>query len=152
MGKAISASNAVVNAVEMAAAMFGVRCYRMNSRTFKVIGAGGRERPMFMGQWKDELGVVFYKGMADLLLTPRVTIHQKTSLIHIPINTPASMPSNLIIACVPLWVECKSGSGVLTKEQKAFRDDVVKAGAFYIEAHDSADEVIAWFEAMQVRK
>lgn len=152
MAKSVSASNAVVNAVETAAAMFGVRSYRMNSRVFRVTGAGGRERPMFMGQWKDELGTVYHKGMADLLLTPRIAFNQKTSLVHIPINTPASSPSNLISVCVPLWVECKSGSGVLTKEQKAFRNDVVKAGAFYIEAHDSADDVIAWFESMQVRR
>lgn len=152
MAKTVSASNAVVSAVETAAAMFGVRCYRMNSRTFKVVGASGRERPMFMGQWKDELGTVYHKGMADLLLTPRITVNPSSSLVHIPMNTPAGSPIKPVSVCVPLWVECKSGSGVLTKEQKAFRDDVIKAEAFYIEAHDSAEEVIAWFEAMQVRR
>jgi hypothetical protein len=152
MAKTISASNAVVNAVEAAASLYGVRCYRMNSRTFTVAGAGGRDRPMFMGQWRDEFGTLYRKGMADLLLTPRIIINQPPSLIHVPMNTPAGAQSKPFAACVPLWVECKSGSGVLTVEQRAFREDVRKAGAFYIEAHDSADEVIVWFEAMQVRK
>ena len=124
----------------------------MNSRTFQVTGAGGSERPMFMGQWRDEFGTLYRKGMADLLLTPRIVINQTLTLNHVPMNTPAGVSAKPFTVCVPLWVECKSGSGVLTTEQRAFREDVRKAGAFYIETHDSADEVIAWFEAMRVRK
>jgi hypothetical protein len=137
MGK-VSASNAVVSAIESAAAIYGVRSYRMNSRTFMVPGAGGRERPMFMGQWKDENGETHRQGMADLLLTPRIPVVTATV--------------GRVLMSVPLWVECKSGSGKLEPEQKLFRDDVTKAGAFYIEAHDSAQAVIDWFTIFGVSR
>lgn len=140
-----SASNAVVSSVENAAAIYGVRCYRMQSRTVQVKGAGGRERPMFMGAWKDALGVPHYKGMADVLLTPKIKV--LTRSIRNGLLTEESF-----VYAVALWVECKSGTGELRKEQVEFRNDVLAAGAFYIEAHDSADAVIEWFKQMGVAR
>ena len=156
MGAKISASNAVVSAVEQAAALYGVRSYRMNSRTFQVAGAGGRQRPMFMGAWHDATGQVHHRGMADLLLTPQVPLSRftpPTALVHIPMNhnTTGGMPADPRVTVV-LWVECKSGRGALEAEQKAFRTDVFNAGAFYIQAQDDADDVVAWFEKMGVRR
>lgn len=142
MPKYISASNSVVSSVEHAAALYGVRSYRMNSRTFEVEGAKGRKRPMFMGAWKDELGQHHFTGMADLLLTPRVRLPIMNGDKFIDIAT----------ATIALWVECKSGTGRLSAEQTAFRDDVLKAGAAYIQARDSAEEVVAWFEKMGVKR
>lgn len=142
MPKPISASNAVVSAVESACAIYGVRCYRMNTRVFEVAGQGGRKRPMFMGSWRDELGTHHFTGMADLLLTPRV---------RLPILNGGKLV-DIATATITLWVECKSGTGRLSPEQKEFRDDVVKAGAAYLEIRDSADELIAWFEKMGVKR
>jgi hypothetical protein len=39
--KASIAGNSVVAAVEEACAIYGVRCYRMQSRAVTVVGAGG---------------------------------------------------------------------------------------------------------------
>src|SRR5271169_5827101 len=72
-----SAGNAAMSAVEGAAGLYGVRCYRMQSRTFTVTGAGGRDRPMFIGAWHDRCGIVHSKGMADFLLTPRIQVSTK---------------------------------------------------------------------------
>ena len=128
----------------------------MNSRTFTVPRGDGTDRPMFMGMWKDEFGIVHRKGMADLLLTPQVPalkLQPPTALVHIPMNhnTTGGLPVEAKITVV-LWVECKSGEGVLSKDQREFRDDVRKAGAYYIEAHDDANDVVAWFEKMGVRR
>jgi hypothetical protein len=146
MPKQVSAANAAMSAVEYAAALYGVRAYRQQSRMFRVPGAGGTERPMFMGQWKDKLGVVHYKGIADLLLTPTIT-----RLAHgdgkIRMYTQLPFP-----VTVALWCECKSGGGRLKPEQIDFRDDVTDAGAFWIQARDSADVVIDWFDHYGVRR
>lgn len=142
MPRPISASNAVVSAVENAALLYGVRCYRMNTRTFEVTGQGGRKRPMFMGSWRDELGQHHFTGMADLLLTPRVRLPIMNGDKFVDIAT----------ATVCLWVECKSGTGRLSPEQQLFRDDVMKTGAAFIEARDSADAVIEWFDRMGVKR
>lgn len=128
--KASSAANSVVQAVENACAIFGVRCYRQQSRAVTVVGVGGRPRPMFMGQWRDKNGTLYYGGMPDLLLTPRVEELIKPGFLR---------------ATAVLWVECKAGTGRLNENQKAFRDDVLEAGAHYIECHDSADQVVQWF-------
>ena len=129
----VNASNAVVGAVCDAAALFNVPAFRMNTRTVEVVGVGGRSRPMFFGQWTDDLGVLHRKGMADLLLTPRIAI----------------WTDNLKVT-VPLWVECKSGSGELEPDQILFRDFVLRGGAYYLEAHDCADVVIQWFSEFGV--
>jgi hypothetical protein len=153
MAKKISAANAAVSACVSAAALFGVPAYRMQSRVVTVVGAGGGNRPMFIGEWIDDMGVKHYRGMADLLLTPCIdpfTLCGVKGQFFIPMNQRADLPMNRI--AVPLWVECKSGSGELEPEQKLFRDRVVSAGNFYVEAHDSADAVIAWFQQMGVRR
>ena len=67
MTKKINAANAVVGSIEEAAAIYGVRCYRMQSRVFNVVGIGGRPRPMFVGGWKDRFGTSHKGGMADIL-------------------------------------------------------------------------------------
>jgi len=121
-----------MQAVADAAALYGVRAYRMQSRTFTVEGAGGRSRPMFMGGWNDRTGIFHAKGMADFLLTPKIQVSTK---LGIP-----------IFASVALWCECKSGMGALTADQKAFREDVLDAGAFWLCCHDSCEELIAWFK------
>lgn len=133
MPKRVSASNAVGHAIEYTCAIYGVPCFRMQSRAFTVIGAGGRSRPMFMGEWKDENGTVRRKGMADYLLTPRIRIEFPTVKFF-------------FAPTVALWVECKSGTGELSADQILFRDYVLKSGAYYIEAHDSADAVVEWFK------
>jgi hypothetical protein len=135
----ISSANAVPNAIETACQLFRVRCYRMNSRAFQVVGAGGRQRPMFIGQWRDRLGVIHHSGMSDLLLTPlvtRVEDYDTKQFIALPIPL-----------AIALWVECKAGTGSLRTDQKLFRDDILASGSHYLEAHDSADQVIAWFNA-----
>jgi hypothetical protein len=109
----------------------------MQSRAVTVVGAGGRLRPMFIGQWHDSNGVLHRAGMADLLLTPRIRLED-------------SQGDDWVTTV--LWVECKSGTGKLNAEQEMFRDDVTEAGAFYIECRDSADSVIRWFEAYDVRR
>jgi hypothetical protein len=134
--RTITASNAVVTAAEQTCAYYGVRYYRMNSRTFKVVGAEGRERPMFMGQWQDRTGTIYRKGMADLLCTPR---------IHLG-------PHGEYPATVALWCECKSGSGRLTPEQVLFRDDVLDAGAYYLQLNDGPDDLLRWFAQMGVKR
>jgi hypothetical protein len=135
----INPANAAVSAVEQAAALYRVPSFRMQSRTIEVVGAGGRKRPMFMGQWTDELGEVHRKGMADLLLTPRV------NLARVLKQAGGVLLGNFWIP-VPLWVECKSGSGELEPEQQLFRNYVIACGSFYLEAHDCADVVIQWFD------
>jgi hypothetical protein len=88
---------------------------------------------MFMGQWRDKEGTLHRAGMPDLLLTPKLTLDGDEF-------------------AVVLWVECKAGTGKLSPEQEMFRDDVTEDGAFYIECRDSADSVIRWFEAYDVRR
>jgi hypothetical protein len=126
--------NAAMAAVADAAALYGVRAYRMQSRTFTVKGAGGRDRPMFMGGWTDRLGVHHTKGMADFLLTPKIKIATGLRI------------------CVALWVEVKAGRDSLSADQVAFRDDVIDAGACWICAQDSCEELIAWFQKHGVER
>jgi hypothetical protein len=149
MAKKVSPSNAVVSACISAADLFRVPCYREQSRVLAVVGAGGRNRPMFMGEWVDEFGVKHYKGKADLLMTPRISLRllmglEGVATIIAP-NTRADLPPKEVTVAVPLWVECKSGEGRLEPEQKLFREHVLKAGNYYLEVHDSADQLIDWF-------
>ena len=145
MARQVNPSNAVVQSCEQAAALFGVASYRMNSRTFQVVGAGGRERPMFMGQWTDRYGEVHRKGMADLLMTPRIELTGLRWLLDDP-------NKERICSVVPLWVECKFRSGHLEPEQRLFRDDVLAREAFYLEIHDGPDALIEWFKSKGVRR
>lgn len=133
----ISASNAVVNAVMQVAAIYGQPAYRMQSRCFTVTGAGGADRPLFIGQWDDMTGAHHFGGMCDVLLTPLIWL-------------PGPIRPHRIQ--VPLWCECKSGTGQLTDEQKAFRDHVEATGGFWIECRDSADMLVAWFREHGVER
>lgn len=145
MARQPSASNAVVSSIESAAALYGVRSYRMNSRTIVVPGVAGRERPMFMGQWRDRYGVQHNKGIGDILLTPRIGIAGRIDKAGHVVGAPSAL-------CVALWCECKAGTGRLSPDQQLFREDVLDAGAYYLLAHDGPDAVIAWFEEMGVRR
>lgn len=138
----ISASNAVVNAVMQFAAIYRVPAYRMQSRCFTVTGAGGAERPMFMGQWDDMDGGHHFGGMCDVLLT--VTIKLRTEM------SGAQFYATRVQ--VPLWCECKSGNARLTPEQIKFRDHVLSTGGFWILCHDSADALVAWFREHEVER
>jgi hypothetical protein len=142
------ASNAVVSSVTQAAALYGVPYYREQSRAFTVKGAKGRERPMFIGEWVDEIGVKHYSGKPDLLLTPKIDVLRLGAFRTLLV---ISKQVKLMVP-VPLWVECKYGSGALGPEQRLFRDSVLSSGGFYIHAHDSAAAVIEWFENMGVSR
>lgn len=140
----IKPSNAVVIAIQEAAALYHVPCFRMQSGAM-LVGESGPKRPMFFGGWRDDLGVLHASGMADLLLQPRVSV---SSVIapYVP-----NHDTQLMIT-VPLWVECKARTGKLRESQIAFRDYVVKYGAFFLEAHDSADAIIEWFQRFKVTR
>ena len=135
----ISASNAVVNAAEQVCMLYGVRSYRQNSGAMMIPDAEspGRMRPMAMGQWRDRFGILHTRGKADLLITP--CIYVPGPIHHVPI-------------CIVLWCECKSGTGRLKPDQILFRDDVLDAGAFYLQINDSAEELLRWFEAHGVKR
>lgn len=96
---------------------------------------------MFTGKWTDNDGVEHYGGMADLLLMPTI------ELVCLCDNA-----QTVRDVTVPLWVECKAGLGALKKEQRAFRDFVVSAGAGYLELRDSADDLLTWFKKMKVER
>jgi hypothetical protein len=131
----ISASNAVVGAVMQAAAIHRVPAYRQQSRCFTVTGAGGEQRPMYMGQWDDMLGEHHFGGMCDVLLTPCITRAHGMTFGRFQ---------------VALWIECKSGEGRLSKEQVAFRDHVLQTGGYWLECRDSAEALLAWFREFGV--
>lgn len=147
MSRSSEGANSVVSAIEEACERFGVPCYRMQSRVFTVVGKGGRNRPMFVGRWKDGLGVWHTKGMADVLAHP--VIRLENGLI-----------AGVRIA-TPVWVEAKYGSGKQGESakreascicgqpinhQKHFQEYVESKGAAYIIAQDSADAVVHWFK------
>ncbi len=146
MSRASEGANSVVAAVEEACERFGVPVYRMQSRVFTVVGKGGKSRPMFVGKWKDGLGVWHTKGMADLLAHPE--INYDTGDDYGAYST-------------PVWIECKFGSGKQGESaareakcicgqpinhQNHFQQYVESKGAAYIVAHDCADAVIDWFK------
>lgn len=93
---------------------------------------------MNIGDWTDRFGSKHTAGMADYLLTPRILCKTLDGLSR--------------WTAIPLWAECKSGSGDLTRDQKLFREDVMEAGAYHLIVRDSADALLAWFEEMGVRK
>lgn len=134
MSRASAAGNSVVKAIEDICGLFRVPVLRMQSRTFIVPGVGGRERPMFMGEWTDMFGYKHRKGMADLLAMPCIET------------------GDGFLVTVPLWIECKAGTSEMRKEQIAFKEFVEAAGAYHLEARDSADPVIEWFKTNKVEK
>lgn len=133
MSRASQAGNSVVQAAEIVCGMYGVPCFRQQSRVFTVSGVGGKMRPFFVGSWKDADGVEHHGGMSDLLALPLIEW-------------------NNAYVCVPLFLECKAGSSQLTLHQKAFRDYVKSAGAGFLELRDSADELIEWFKEKGVTR
>jgi hypothetical protein len=135
MSRASARSNAVLYAVEQAAGLYRVPCYRMQSRVFDVVGAKGRIRPMLVGAWIDALGVRHTSGMADLLLTPMLRV--------VPL-WPRTTGEAIRVA-VPLWVECKAGAGRQNESQVEFQGYVQSQGGFYLLAGDCADVVLEWF-------
>ena len=51
-----------------------------------------------------------------------------------------------------LYIECKTGSGKLTKAQKTYRDLLINSGADYLELHDNVDDLMQYFEKEKKRK
>lgn len=145
MSRASAAGNSVMKAVEDVCGLFGVPAIRMQSRTFMVPGVGGRERPFFVGEWTDALGVKRRKGMADMLLQPRVNITYEANFKGAKVKIPLSFT-------VPLWCECKAGSGTLSSDQQAFREWVLSIGAAHICVTDSCEQLMEWFRAKNVEK
>jgi hypothetical protein len=145
MSRASQAGNAVMKSVEDLCGLYRVPSLRMQSRMFTVAGEGGRERPFFVGEWTDELGVKHRGGMGDLLLQPKITIQSKVKLRgeEVPFN---------VSFVTPLWVECKSGAGKQTPEQKLFQAWVQSIGASYLLVNDSCDQLMVWFKEHGVRK
>jgi hypothetical protein len=137
----VSAGNAAMKAVEDCAAFFSVRAYRMQSRVLTVPGRGGKDRPLFIGGWRDQCGIIHRRGMSDFLLTPRIVIGRDLTNGNKPLRI-----------CVPLWVECKAGRDDLSQHQLDFRDDVTEAGAFWLCCHDSCDELLVFFKEHGVER
>jgi hypothetical protein len=145
MSRASEAGNGVMRAVIDICNLYGVPYLRLQSRTFIVPGVGGRERPFFVGEWIDQNGVKHRKGMSDILLQPRITMLVAARARGEEIKVPLSFT-------VPLWVECKAGTGALTEDQKDFRDWVLSIGAAYLCVTDSCDELMQWFKDHRVEK
>lgn len=132
-------------AVEQVCGLYGVQVTREQSRTFTV-ESGGRWRPMFFGQWTDEVGKRRF-GKADFLARPRILagIGQHRDGFRLS---------------VPLWIECKSLEGdknrrknLKTMEnQAAFKRWVESNGDFYLHIVEDVRPLIAWFEAHGVVK
>ena len=139
MSRTSDASNAVVNACEQVLDLYGVQHTREQSRVVMVEGVAGRTRPMYFGKWIDNFGNVHCSGRADLLARPRISV-------------PTSMPGCFEPMSVPLWIECKSGKGTLSPDQRAFRAWVTENGDQYMVVHDDVRPLIAWLESHNVRK
>jgi len=118
--------NAVVAAIMQCSQVHGQPCYRMQSRQFEVEGQDERKRPFFVGQWTDRFGTVIMGGMADCLCTPTIELGGYRVQLA-------------------LWIEAKSGGGVLTKKQQLFRDNVLATGGEWLLCRDSAEELLRWF-------
>jgi hypothetical protein len=110
---------------------------------FRVPGVDGKERPFFVGEWTDANGFLHRSGMADLLLQPTV---------HVKVIPKGETKAVMMNCTVPLWVEAKSGSGVLTAEQKNFQTWVTSIGAGYLCVTDSCEQLMEWFKEYGVKK
>ena len=149
MSRTSQAANGLMSAIEDVCGLWGVHLLRMQSRTFTVTGAAGRSRPMFCGEWTDDLGYKHRSGMADFLAMPRTSFIPLESRIP---NVDISLQLGICSYTAPLWIEAKTGSGKLTPDQQAFKEYVEHAGAFHLELHDSADELMEWFKNHGVKK
>lgn len=143
MSKASDAANALVSSTMQVCSLYGVDHFRMQSRVIQVEGTAGRWRPFYIGTWTDRFGNVHHKGMADLLTRPRVKI----------LLAPAMQPPvPYVVVTVPLWIECKSGTGRLTPDQREFRAHVEWNGEHYLEIRDDLRPLMEWFDKMGVTK
>jgi hypothetical protein len=131
-----------MKAVEDVCGLYGVPATRMQSRMFTVPGVGGRERPFYVGEWTDERGEKHQGGMADFLLQPSINLEIVT-------GNKALKGEHVT---VPLWVECKAGSGELQANQKAFKAWVEWTGAGYLCVTDNCQTLMDWFEIYGVEK
>lgn len=93
---------------------------RLNSRTVRLPGRGGKERPVFFGS----------PGMADILATPTIVVGSAGDDYTAPL---------------PLWIECKGPNGKQTPDQKLFEESVIGAGHFYLLAR-GLDDVREWLQ------
>lgn len=153
MSKASSAANAVVYAAEQVCALYGVQVTREQSRMFNVQGAAGRWRPMFIGQWTDDLGKVHHAGKPDLLARPKILVRFQNGMAgESTMADPAGLLGGKLRITVPLWIECKSGAGKLEPHQWAFKSWVEKNGDSYLLIHDDVRTLIAWFDAHGVER
>lgn len=142
MSRASDAGNGVMKAVEDVCNLYDVPVTRMQSRTFTVPGKGGKERPFFVGEWIDRMGVKRRKGMADLLAQPSVCLGVLTGKKELSTTT----------VTIPLWIECKAGTGKLTGDQQAFKEWVDEIGAAYLCVTDSCEELLNFFKHYDLRR
>ena len=144
MSRASDAANAVVNACEQVLAMYGIQSTREQSRVIMVEGAAGRMRPMYFGKWTDDFGKAHASGRADLLARPRLHLGVSASD-----DSPIVVPK---VVTIPLWIECKSGKGTLSPDQRAFRAWVTSNGDEYLLIHDDIRPLIEWIESRGIKK
>jgi hypothetical protein len=146
MSAQITPGNAISKLVEDFCGLYGVPFYRMQSRMFNVIGAGGKERPMFMGTWQNDRGEKFKGGMPDYLLTPPLPIRQVVQRLGGIVDVETRMNT-----MVPLWVEVKAGADRLSPVQKEFRDYQERIGGFWLMVRDGS-ELEGWFKEHGVKR
>lgn len=147
MSKSSEAANAVMNAVEQVLNLYGVRSTREQSRTIMVEGVAGRWRPMSFGKWIDDNGETHTKGRADILARPRIA---HLFDIH-PLDTKI-FGTAIAKVSVPLWIECKSGKGTMSHDQRAFQKWVTDNGDYFLTIHDDVRPLIEWLEEHGVKK
>jgi hypothetical protein len=146
MSPRITPGNAISKLVEDFCGLYRVPFYRMQSRMFNVIGAGGKERPMFMGTWQNDRGEKFKNGMPDYLLTPQLPIRQAVQRLGGIADVETRMNT-----MVPLWVEVKAGADRLSPVQKEFRDYQERIGGFWLMVRDGS-ELEGWFKEHGVKR
>ena len=157
MSRASDAANAVVHAVEQILDLYGVQHTREQSRVVMVPGAAGRTRPMFFGKWIDDNGEVHSSGRADILARPKIRVRHPTAMVMLTglvkeLHSDAELNIENWKITIPLWIECKSGKGTLSPDQRAFRAWVTGNGDEYLLIHDDARPLISWLEEHGVRK
>ena len=60
------------------------------------------------------------------------------------------LPDYYIYSPIHFAVECKTGTGVLSKDQKTVRDNILKAGDDYLIIKDTVDELIKYFKSKNI--
>jgi hypothetical protein len=144
MSKASEAGNAVMVAVEQVLDFYGVQHTREQSRVVTVPrGDGQGFRPMYFGKWIDNQGDVHTGGRADILARPKLPMR---AILLNGEHWPADFVS------VPLWIECKSGSGSQRREQREFQAWVTSNGDYYLLIRDDVNPLLEWLKARGVRK